>query len=69
MKPILLSIMRWLAFFASSSLRLVYFQGGTLLVRDTRRALQTGGGAGVSGVVERPGVRPDAGGIRMADGV
>jgi protein-S-isoprenylcysteine O-methyltransferase Ste14 len=40
----LLSIMRWLAFIASSSLLLVYFQGGTLLVRDTRRALRTGGG-------------------------
>jgi protein-S-isoprenylcysteine O-methyltransferase Ste14 len=38
-----LSIMRWLAFFVSASLIVIYFQGGTLIVKDTRRAVHAQG--------------------------
>jgi protein-S-isoprenylcysteine O-methyltransferase Ste14 len=39
----LLLIMRWLAFFVSASLIVIYFQGGTLIVKDTRRAVHAQG--------------------------
>jgi protein-S-isoprenylcysteine O-methyltransferase Ste14 len=39
----ILIILRWLAFAASLSLLLVYFQGGTTLVRDVRRSVADAG--------------------------
>lgn len=40
----LIPLLRWLAFATSLSLVLVYFKGGTLIVKDTQRSVDTTGG-------------------------
>lgn len=40
----LVSLLRWMAFAASLSLPLVYSEGGTCFVKDTKRSVATTGG-------------------------
>jgi protein-S-isoprenylcysteine O-methyltransferase Ste14 len=41
---VLIAISRWVIVAASLSLLLVYFQGGSLIVKDTKRSVETTGG-------------------------
>jgi protein-S-isoprenylcysteine O-methyltransferase Ste14 len=42
--PMLVSLLRWIAFAASLSIPLVYFRGGTVILKDAKRSVTTTGG-------------------------